>query len=97
MRGVRVDAGNVSAASLVEAACELQALLDHRASCGLGPLFPTQPAFDVAPEPQLQRTASPLPDAGVGSRGCALAPCVTPAGAGPSECPGSNLLLQSEC
>ncbi len=41
----------VSAADLVGAACELQALLSHRAALGLGPLLHAQPYFaaDSAP------------------------------------------------
>ncbi|BDA49949.1 hypothetical protein COCOBI_15-0770 [Coccomyxa sp. Obi] len=38
----------VSAANLVEAACELQALLQRRAAAGLGPLLHAQPFFPVA-------------------------------------------------
>lgn len=38
----------VSAANLMEAACELQALLQRRAACGLGPLLRAQPFFPVS-------------------------------------------------
>ena len=45
----------VSAADLVEAACELQALLSHRASFGLGPLLHAQPYFSAGNAPGAQR------------------------------------------
>ena len=59
-------AAGVSAVHLMDAACELQALLKHRTALGLGPLLHAQPYFSAESRPEdrspgLEYTSSLVP------------------------------------
>jgi len=59
-------AAGVSAVHMMDAACELQALLKHRTSLGLGPLLHAQPYFSAESQPEhkspgLECTSSLVP------------------------------------